>query len=127
MRKETVLIVHRYETIQNIIAVNLKILGFKNFIFKQYSVDIFNNVQKSNLLICDYNIYTSTIEYFLDEIIVPKLIVINCGISNIEDVIIHIAKGGADNYIITPFSTNQLQQKLNKIFDKYNMEQLKNY
>lgn len=123
MREETILIINQYETIRNIVKANLKSLGFTKFLFGSTSIDIFDNLElnKPDLLICEYSLFSSTIDNFLDEINIPKLIMIN-HTENIEHAVTKIATHGGDGYIIKPFSSNDLSNKINKIFDKYDIE-----
>lgn len=126
MREETILIINQYETIRNIVKANLKSLGFTKFLFGSTSIDIFDNLElnKPDLLICEYSLFSSTVDNFLDEINIPKLIMINQG-ENIKHAVTKIALNGGDGYIIKPFSANELSDKINKIFDKYNIEKTK--
>ena len=123
MRYETILIVGKYETVRNIIKSILKLLGFTKFLFGDKALDIFdaNNEKTADLIICEYNIFSSMVEHFADEVNVPKLIFIPMH-ENLQNAVTKIAVNNGDNYIISPFNANTLSKKINKIFDKYHLE-----
>ena len=117
-----ILLVDDFSTMRRILKKALKVIGFNNFIEAEDGRDAVGKLknQKVDMIFCDWNMPNMSGIEFLKYVRgedeykdIPFLMVTAEGQKNN---VIAAVDAGVTNYVIKPFSTDTIKEKLSKVF-----------
>jgi two-component system chemotaxis response regulator CheY len=122
-----ILVVDDFSTMRRIVRNLLKELGYTNVDEAEDGVVALQKLRGSNFqfVVTDWNMPNMTGIELLKEIradaALKTLPVLMITAEAKKENIIEAAQSGASGYIVKPFTAGTLEEKLNKIFEKYGM------
>lgn len=122
-----ILVVDDFSTMRRIVRNLLKELGYTNVDEAEDGVAALQKLKGSNFqfVVTDWNMPNMTgielLRAIRADVALKNLPVLMITAEAKKENIIEAAQGGASGYIVKPFTAGTLEEKLNKIFEKFGM------
>ncbi len=122
-----ILVVDDFSTMRRIVRNLLKELGYTNVDEAEDGVAALQKLKGSNFqfVVTDWNMPNMTgielLRAIRADVALKSLPVLMITAEAKKENIIEAAQSGASGYIVKPFTAGTLEEKLNKIFEKYGM------